>query len=165
MATKRRMKKNRTKRRGTRRGGMGRFHFGRKFASLIGKKYDSKTILAKKEIQEIFDAVDEQYENASLDEKFRFYNNNKDQKIINENRRIKNIGIINEFPSLTYEELKKSSTYKGISAEMMYKLYIYIQDKIPLMKESDTVMMHDFISELIKNVLPDRSSFNEGTGT
>lgn len=140
MATKRR-RANKTKRRGTRRrGGMGRFHIGRKFASLTGKNYVSKTILTKKRIQKIFDAVDEQYEQS-------YYNEgNSSGK-----------GIINDFPSLTYEELKKSSTYKGIRKDILYKVITYIQNKIAIMKESDTVLMSDFVNELINNVNDDRS--------
>jgi hypothetical protein len=161
MATKRRT----NKKRGTKRGGMGRLHIGRTLASLATKitgknyvsNYVSRTILTKKRIQKIFDAVDVQYQIVSVDEKVRSYDNHKDQKIVNENRRIKNTDIINDFPLLTYEELKKNSTYKGISAHMLYKVITYIQNKIALMKESDTVMMHDFISELIEKVLPGRS--------
>ena len=136
MATKRRMNK---KRRGTRRRGGYSFHLKRKFASLTGKNYVSQTILTKKRIQKIFDAVDEEYQQS-------YYNEGN----------YSGSSIIHDFSSLTYEQLKKSSTYKGIRKDMLEKIIIYIQDKIAIMKESDTVMMRDFIADLISNVIDDR---------
>ena len=142
MATKRRANK---KRRGTRRRGGYSFHLKRKFASLTGKNYVSHTILTKRRIEKIHEAILQEYANIKF---------NKGNST--------GLDIINNLSSLTYEVLKKSSTYQGIRKDFLEKMMDYISKKLESMKEDETVKMHEFISELIikaNESAPNRSYF------